>query len=198
MKNKLLLIREWIWPLLELDELEKDIESDIEQSFKIEDENLDLALQLQLKIFQEEEDRRKGTESKAALFMGSLSVANSIVIGANTLIWGKDIPGEVIKISVIISVFLAIYTIRTVWFSVKVLERGAYHVMGFEDINMTGDKNQYKQQLIKSLSAMIKANEKNINTKVDNLVMAQEYYKRAILVICLYAFSVLLFSIFHK
>lgn len=204
MKKKLHNFRELVWPLLENDDndssgevLENEIELlQIDSILQIEEENLDLALQLQGKIYQEEEDRRKGTESKAALFMGSLSLANTIVIGANTLIWGKDIPTGVIKTSVFISILLAIYTLRTVWFSVKVLERGAYHVLGSDDINISGDKTKYKKEIIMVYFKMIKANEKVINMKVSNLVMAQEYYKRAMLVICLYAFMVFYFCFF--
>lgn len=205
MNEKLHKLRELVWPLLE-----EDINNDISNQYlteevevveenpvlKIEDENLDLALQLQGKIYQEEDDRRKGTESKAALFMGSLSLANTIVIGANTLIWGKEIPSGVIKTSVFISIVLAIYTLRTVWFSVKVLERGTYHVLGNEDINISGDKNKYKRDIISSFFRIIKGNEAVINMKVSHLVMAQEYYKRAMFVICLYAFMVFYFCFF--
>lgn len=205
MNDKLHRLREFIWPLLE-----EDVDSDISDQnlseednaaeenpiLKIEDENLDLALQLQSKIYQEEDDRRKGTESKAALFMGSLSVANTIVIGANTIIWGKGIPIGVIKTSVFISIVLAIYTLRTVWFSVKVLERGTYHVLGNDDINISGDKNSYKRDIISSFFKIIKGNEDVINMKVSHLVMAQEYYKRAMFVICLYAFMVFYFCFF--
>lgn len=204
MNQKLHKLREFIWPLLE-----EDVDNEISSEYleevgsfnenhvlKIEDENLDLALQLQGKIYQEEDDRRKGTESKAALFMGSLSVANTIVIGANTLIWGKEIPSGVIKISVFISIVLAIYTLRTVWFSIKVLERGTYHVLGNENINIAGDKNKYKKEIISSFFKIIKGNEAVINMKVSHLVMAQEYYKRAMYVICFYAFMVFCFCFF--
>ncbi|MFP3597060.1 hypothetical protein [Chryseobacterium sp. SIMBA_029] len=204
--NKILLkLRELVWPLLEVDDnsevsdqnLTAECEaSEVQTIIKIEEENLDLALQLQGKIYQEEEDRRKGTESKAALFIGSLSLANTIVIGANTLIWGKDIPNGVIKISVLISVILAIYTLRTVWFSIKVLERGIYHVLGNDDINIPGDKNKFKREILLIFFKIIKGNEDIINMKVSNLVMAQEYYKRAMFVICLYAFMVFYFCFF--
>lgn len=205
MKEKLNKVRELFWPLLEENndtdipeetsilEMENPDNANI---IKIEDENLDLALQLQSKIYQEEEDRRKGTESKAALFMGSLSVANTIVIGANTLIWGKDVPVMVTKTSVLISIVLAIYTIRTVWFSVKVLERGTFHVLGNDDINISGDKNEYRKEIILTFFKMIKENEDLINMKVSYLAMAQEYYKRAMIVICIYAFMVFYFCFF--
>lgn len=206
MNENLKNFRELVWPLLEK---ESDnniaVENTEEQSekpgeeyiVKIEEDNLDLALQLQTKIYQEEEERRKGTESKAALFMGALSVANTIIIGANTMIWGKDIPGVVIKTFVIISILLAVYSIRTVWFSVKVLERGAFHVLGNSEVNMAGDKNEYRKEIIRKFMILIKNNEKLINMKVTNLAMAQAYYKRAMFVICMYAFMVFYFCFFY-
>lgn len=59
-----------------------------------------------IKIFDNEEERRKSIESKAAHLLGSISIATSLVISSTSLITGKDsINPLAIKISVIISLY---------------------------------------------------------------------------------------------
>lgn len=188
-------IREFFWPLLEKEEPDTEIrKTSIELVLK--DENLDIAYALKTKILDAEEDRRKGIESKAALFISTISVASSIVVAANTLITNSNTSSLPVRASVIVSFILSIYAVRTVWFAVKALERGNYSVLGIGDINYSGSKAEYQRHLIQVLLNKKIANQRTINTKVDNLTMAQEYYKRAIIVICIYSFLVLVFCFF--
>jgi len=96
------------------------------------------------------------------------------------------------------SFVLSVYMVRTIWFSVKTLERGNYDLMGLNDINIKGNKDEYFRHLIICLSKKTKANYNTINSKVDNMTMAQEYYKRGIVTICVYAFLILIFCFFFK
>jgi len=54
---------------------------------KVIDENLELALTLTQNIFKDEEERRKGIEGKAALLLGTIGIAVSVV-GASAYIVG--------------------------------------------------------------------------------------------------------------
>jgi hypothetical protein len=103
-----------------------------------------------------------------------------------------------IRISVSVSFILSLYMVRTVWFSVKALERGNYSVLGFKDINQSGDDTDYKRHLIVSILDKVRANSSTINDKVDNLAMAQAYYKRGIVIISIYAFLLLLFCLLYN
>jgi hypothetical protein len=131
-------------------------------------------------------------------FQSTISVATSIVVAANPLIISNEIYGLPIKISVVISFILSVYAVRTVWFSIKALERGSYSVLDFFDINIPGDKSTYYSHLIKKTISISKANHSIINKKVDYFTMAQEYYKRAVCTICIYSFVVLVFCFFYK
>ncbi len=91
---------------------------------------------------------------------------------------------------------MTVYALRTVWFAVKALERGEYEVLDISDININKAKADYKKHLINRFVEIEKSNQNTINTKVDNVTMAQEYYKRAIVTISLYAFMILLFCFF--
>ena len=185
--------REFFWPLLE--PLEK---GSIRPKFSlnISDECIDTTLEYAKKIYDAEEDRRKGIESKAALFLSTISIATTLIVASNTMIFSKPDTSIASNISIFISVLLSIYTVRTVWFSVKALERGKYHVLGFKDIDIKGNITDYKKKLIVSFATLTRANYDVIDDKVDSLAMAQAYYKRAIVIISIYAFWILFFSFF--
>lgn len=189
--------REFFWPILEpLNE--EDAKPQLEFVLQIEEENIDTVLNLAKKISETEEDRRKGIETKAALFLSTISIATTLVVASNTMMNSKFENGLAINISLVISFLLSLYTIRTVWFSVKALERGNYHVLGFKDINVKGNEKEYKKNLIITIATQTRANYSTVDEKVDNLSMAQAYYKRAIVVISLYALWVVCFALFLK
>lgn len=182
-------IREFIWPLLEYEPIPLNASPE-EFKLMVDDENLDQALNLATKLSESEDDRRKGIESKASLFISTISVASSIVVAANVMVISNTTYSLTVIISVFISFILSIYAARTVWFAVKALERGSYSVIGPSEINFKGNKEKYQKHLINWLVQRRNNNLKTINSKVDNLTMAQEYYKRAIIIICLYSFEV--------
>lgn len=198
LKTKAIDIREFFWPLLDA-ETESDQVAEDHIKIVVTGENVEKALDLQFRIYDSEDDRRKSIESKASLFISTISVTTSVVVASNALIvGGKNEIDIVVTVSVFLSVALSIYMARTVWFSVKALQRGNYSVLGPKDINIKGNSEKYHKELIACIHKKIKSNYKTINSKVDNLTMAQEYYKRAIIVICIYALLVLIFCFFGK
>jgi hypothetical protein len=128
---------------------------------QISNENLEAAFNLKSKIFESEENRVKTVESKASLLINTISIATSIVVAANTLVIGSQQNNIAVKISLIISFVLSLYAVRTVWFSIKALERGKYFVMSFDDINISGNKEEYYKLLINSLKEKVET--KSIN-----------------------------------
>lgn len=190
--------REWFWPLLEKSDNTESTSPDTVPEILIEDDNLDAAFKLESDIAQAEEDRRKSIETKAALLLSTISVASSIVVAANTLVTVNKEFSLLGKISVFISFLLTIYAARTVWFAIKALERGSYHVLSFKDINVGGNKIHYTKAIIRKLQKQIVSNESAINSKVDWLTLSQEYYKRCLVIISIYAFVILSYSVFFS
>lgn len=189
-------IREFIWPHLDYEPPVVNPDPVPEFELLVDSENLDQVLSLTTKLSDSEDDRRKGIESKASLFISTISVATSIVVAANALVVSTTNFNISILASVLISFLLSIYAARTVWYAVKALERGNYSVLGVSEINFKGAKEEYQRHLIVCLVKNRKNNLKTVNSKVDNVVMAQEYYKRAIIVICIYSCHVLIQCLF--
>jgi len=195
LKNFFKNILDAIWPTLEpLENTPPPIVAEVE----VEDENLETSLALVKEISGSEEDRRKTIESKASLFLGTISVASSIVVAASAWITGSQPITVTTRWSLVGAVILAIYAARTVWFSIRALKRGSYHLLNYNQVNVKGDKNTYHRQLIKTMQQNTVNNYAVINEKVDYLVMAQSYYKAAIVIICLYAVMIFSFSFIDK
>jgi hypothetical protein len=140
-------VREFFWPLLEIEKPSRIVVEAPHFKLQVDEENLEQFLVLTNKINDSEEDRRKGIESKAALFISTISVATSIVVAANSLVISNSTFGFHIMVSVFISFVLSIYAVRTVWFAVKALERGNYSVLGLKEI-----KYLISQRLIQRLT----------------------------------------------
>jgi hypothetical protein len=188
-------LREAIWPLLGA-ELPEAVFPD--EPVVVEDDNLDQAFQLITKFADGEEERRKTVESKSTLLLSTISLATTLIVASNTLLSTNTEKNWPVICSVGISFLLCLYTIMTVWYAVKALERGSYNLLSFKDINHAGDKNNYKKHLILSTWKKARSNFGTINNKVDYMNMAQSYYKRAIVVIGMYALLIFLFCLFYK
>jgi hypothetical protein len=85
--------------------------------------------------------------------------------------------------------------LRTVWFAVKVHERKPFNTFYHNDILKNGDEREYSKQLIISIVNKTKKNSLVINSKINNMVMAQEYFKRAIITLSIYSFFLIIFFI---
>lgn len=187
-------IREYIWPLLE--PLEEVVPKEIEvEGCKWKDDETDLMLSYIEKYVVNEESRKSQVESKATVFIGTFSVVITVLLSLvkDILIEDASSTNNSNNIVVVLVMILAIiYLCRAIWFSIKVLERRRYYSFGFPDFMLSGDDSTIKKKkIIVAHYNNIKKNNIEINLKVDYMAMAQEYFKRAIIVVS--GFSILIF-----
>lgn len=164
----------------------------------IDDEHLEEAIKWQEKIHTGEEDRRKGTENKAALFLSTISIASSLVLASVTLVNSNRYNTWTYRFMIILSSLVCLYAARTVYFAVKTLQRGNYDELSFNDINIPGSEKRWNKALLKNLVNNTRKNQNTINAKVDNLTMAQDNYLLALSWLCIYAFMLLFVTLFTK
>jgi hypothetical protein len=188
-------IREFFWPLLEKDEGPKSPVSRC--TVDVESEKLDMVLELMFKMQETEEDRRKTVESKSSLFIGTISVATTVVIGVTSVLIKESDYKFSLGIMVFLLFVLTIYMTRTVWFSIKALERRNYLCLSKKDILLTEKGDEFTKKIISTIAYSTEVNSNTTNSKLDSMTMAQEYFKRAIVVVALYAF-ILIFFYFSK
>ena len=188
-------IRELLWPLL--DPLKESRSKNIDlEDCKFQNEDNSFLLESIEKYSQSEEDRRKAIESKSAIFIGSFGIAvTALFIVAKEIVIGSNLglfDGAVVTCLAI----LIIYLLRTIWFSIKALERRAYKTVGFPDF-LLSDTPDKKRSLIIETYNSIHANQSVINLKVDYMVMAQEYFKRVVVALVI-SLAVLTFGFFYS
>lgn len=190
--GKLKSIREFFWPLLEkADEPESKIQELTEEAICTPD--FQGTLQQAIKLYETESKRNQTIEQKSSIFIGTISVVTSIAIGITTLFANSDeFSFFSYTLFFLLFVFI-IYISRTLWFSLKTLERKTFCTISIEDFLLAeSDENYYKKTILK-ISKKVKENYKVINEKVDNMTMAQEYFKRSIVVIFIYAFLIFIY-----
>lgn len=182
-------IRDFFWPLLEPEHSDK---LDITDDFSLV-KNWEEKYKLLKEVSSREDDRLKSVESKSSIFIGTMSVATSIIVASLSALIKADESGKNVLGIYIISSILIIYLLRTLWFSVKTQKRGVYAVISVNEICKDDtDSSKYYEAISNELIKAIRINQKTINAKVDSMVMAHEYFKRAIWIIGIYAFSILL------
>lgn len=187
--RKIKQIREFFWPILEKDEPAKQLVNDLD--IQIESEEILKAIYDQaLKQLDAEEDRKKVVENKSTIFIGTIGIITSILIGVtSTLIKEQNFDGFKL-IMVVLLFILTIYMLRTVWYAIKAIEKKAYHSFSISELCAQGKKQYYKNTILKINEMLIK-NYKITNSKVDNMTMAQEYFKRGIVVLGLFSIAIL-------
>lgn len=182
MKN----IREFFWPLLDKATTQA-IEVYTVSDIIIQDENLDKALDQIQKIYDAESVRSSSIESKSSLFIGTLSVVTTIVLAVTTTLINSNDFSFALFLIIISLLVLVIYMVRTIWFSIKVLERKGFHLMFFKDYLISDSKDLYTKNIIVKLINNTNKNIEAINGKVNNMAMAQEYFKRSLVVFIIYS-----------
>lgn len=185
-------IREFFWPLLEKCEPQNP---KLLTKEDITNEDLKETLEYSIKFYETESERKASIEQKTTIFIGTISVVTSIIIGATVILANSKELNIATFILFLVLFILIIYMARTLWFSIKVLQRKSFFTISINDFILAETKDDYYKTLIVEISNKTKKNYKVINEKVDNMTMAQEYFKRAIIVIIIYAFFILVYFI---
>lgn len=187
-------IREFFWPLLEKDEISAPPMLH-KNNISVDSSHLKDTLEYTINCYEAESDRKKTVESKSSLFIGTISVVTSVVIGVTSLLVKVSDFNIAITLLVFLLFVLTLYMSRTVWFSIKALERKNYYSISVTDFLIDDANDDYFKKLIAEITNKIRKNSLTINSKVDSLTMAQEYFKRAIVVVSVYAFVILLYFV---
>lgn len=195
MRMKLKQIREFFWPLLDPPLENQNLGVSITE-VTIEDENIYTAYELSISYYKEEEDRKKAIESKSTIFIGTLGVTITIILGLAKLLSDSFSFNNGILLTALI--IISLYLCRSLWFAIKALERKGYHRLSHNDFISLKEESYLRSLIVKIINYTNK-NSVVINEKVDYMVMAQEYFKRAVVTVFICNFLVLLiyFSRFY-
>lgn len=180
-------IREFFWPLLEPYDIPPKAKTITTENIEaVDDQNLKTAFELTLKNYDGENERKNNVESKSIIFIGSTGLIVTILLTiTKDFLFNKDFDGNLVShVFLFMVVGFVVYLTRTLWFSIKCLERRGYHSIN-KSLYERNDKF-FLKEIITEITNMNMANSIVINEKVDYMVMAQEYFKRAIITTSLY------------
>jgi hypothetical protein len=187
-------VREFFWPLLEKGGIIEPSCLNVSE-ITIDSSHLQKTLEYVFDCYNSEADRRKSIEGKASLFIGTISVVTSVVLGVTSILVKENDFDITISALIILLFVLTLYMSRTIWFSIQALERKNYYSISVNDFLLDDSNDEYYKKLIAEIANKINKNALTINSKVDSMTMAQEYFKRAIVVVALYSFLILLLFI---
>lgn len=182
-------LRGFFWPSLEPEPPEEPSFLE-EEGLKLNTDHQKDLLKYVLEYYNSENDRKKTVETKSSLFISIISVVTTIVLGVTTVLVKTSDFNFWLLILVGLLVLLTIYMSRTIWFSLKALERKTYHTVSPEDF-LSAPADNYYAHLVVRITNKTRRNSVTINEKVDSMVLAQEYFKRAIVTTSIYSISVM-------
>jgi hypothetical protein len=187
-------VREFFWPLLEKEENQSISKLDSVE-IKLENKHLEQTLKYAIDFYDSESQRMKTIEGKSSLFISIISVITSIILGITTVLVKVNDFSIVLLFLIFLLFILSIYMSRTVWFALKTLERKAFHSISINDFLISEKDDDYYKKIIAAITNKVRINSIAINEKVDNMTMAQEYFKRAIVIVSFYSFVILIFFV---
>ena len=144
------------------------------------------------KCYDEENERAKIIENKASMFITSTGFLGTVLIGTSTFLLGKTIEtvSSVILILLCLLAFV-VYMLRTILYSLKALQRAVYF---FSDPNYDiSDKDEFNRKRIYDLVNSCINNQIATNKKVDYVVLAQRFFKRAMFSVLCYVIALTLY-----
>lgn len=187
-------IREFFWPLLEAEKPSSMKRSKRHDPLPVvtlaKETDLDVAYDLALKYYEAEEDRKSSVESKSTVFIACIGFGITIILNLGKEVFASGNFNGASLVFVFLITLITVYLCRTVWFAIQALERRTYHKLAPVDFALERSSG-YKKHLIATLISYTDKNTLQNNAKVEHMTMAQEYFKRAIVSMGLYAILLL-------
>lgn len=226
-------IIDFIFPMIDKpsnDEIEEEqkrrnnIEKEILE-YRFGDNEVDLMLKIADEYQQRENARLHEVESKATVFIGTFSVAVTILMGLlkefmpvpSSVFLSTASPyyGIVMPFLLLIAIFYLCFAIIN---SVKTLQRQTFSVLGVKESLNAGvnafvfigtgkdragksimaQKDYKKADLARKKFLYTYRNEKVINRKVDYMTLAQAHFKRAVILLLVMISLILVYLIWYK
>ena len=128
-------------------------------------------------IDEKERERDKTVENKASMFIGSTSIMGAIIIGCANLVSDGTNAYSYVNLCILSFMLILIYCLgRSIIYSILTLRKRTFWYLGIDDLQNTTNKKEHYKKLIKSTIKIIKHNEAVINSKVDSMQTAQEWF----------------------
>lgn len=179
------LIPEWLWPCLK--PLSPENESQQQKRLlsareKVEQVSLgdksDVALDEARRLFDAEQERRRGADSKAGLYLAAITALIPILATVLPSLWDEQISKALRHILVGIFICALLYLMRAGLWALQTIKVSAVVQLGPGDIAQSFYSNNPEENLAKQLLNAVIYNYHGTNQKISYINMAYEFLVR--------------------
>lgn len=143
--------------------------------------------------YQEEKDRVKSIEGKASMFITSSGFLGTVLIGTSNILIGQNDEPVFYKLMLALCLlFFVVYMVSTVIYSIEALKRATYTRPDPTTLITIEKSEQYEKNLVADLLNSTLRNQNIANQKMDNVVMAQRYFRRLMLSVLAFVIVILI------
>tara|TARA_R100001369_G_scaffold4961_6_gene13956 strand:- start:16962 stop:17606 length:645 start_codon:yes stop_codon:yes gene_type:complete len=174
------LIPQWLWPRLTLSSQHEWLQSErdkVNQGSWLEKN--DVALEEARRLFDAEQERRRGADSKAGLYLAAITALMPILATILPRLWDDQINKALAGTLLGIFIFALIYLMRAGLWALKTIKTSAAAQLGAGDIAETFSSDRPEEQLVKHLLSAVIYNYNGTNQKISCIKMTHEYLLRA-------------------
>lgn len=181
------LIPEWLWPRLTLS-AQPPADSPQHQWLQSQrdkvnkgtwSEKSDVALEEARRLFDAEQERRRGADSKAGLYLAAITALMPILASVLPDLWGEQKSKTLAGILMGIFIFALIYLMRAGLWALQTIKTSAAAQLGAGDIADSFSSVRPEEQLVKQLLRAVIYNYDRTNQKISCIKMTHEYLLRA-------------------
>ena len=159
-----------------------------------DDKTLQKKAQAAKQYYDEEKERVKTIEGKASMFITSSGFLGTVLIGTSNILIGQGDAALWFKVLMVICLFFFVtYMVCTVIKSIKALERSKYNRPDPTTLIGISKGVDYDKESIADLLNSTIHNQDTANRKMDNVVVAQRYFKRLMLSVLVFVIILLVY-----
>tara|TARA_R110000851_G_scaffold54241_5_gene128180 strand:- start:1275 stop:1937 length:663 start_codon:yes stop_codon:yes gene_type:complete len=181
------LIPEWLWPRLTLSS-QPPADSPQEKWLQSQREKVkqgtwsgksDVALEEARRLFDAEQERRRGADSKAGLYLAAITALMPILATVLPDLWDEEKSKTLAGALLGIFIFALIYLMRAGLWALQTIKTSAIEQLGAGDIADSFSSVRPEEQLVKQLLSAVINNYNGTNQKISCIKMTHEYLLRA-------------------
>lgn len=186
------LIPEWLWPRLTSSSPEDNSQREwlLNEQEKVDTgswaEKCDVALEEARRLFDAEQERRKGADSKAGLYLAAITALMPLLTTFLPDLWEEQVSKTLKCILVGIFICALLYLVRAGLWALQTIKVSAAAQLSAGDIAQSFRSDKPAEELVKQLLRAVIYNYTGTNQKVSYLKMTHEFLLRAFL--CFVAF----------
>lgn len=142
----------------------------------------EIALEEARRMYDAEQDRRKGADTKAGVYLAAVTALIPVLVSLLPTLWSDKTSKALGALSLAVFALAVVYVLRAGYSAFCVLRVSNAHTVGAGDISRSWSTQQPAASLAKTIALKVIENYPGNNAKVDHIKLAHDYLLRAFFV----------------